>query len=55
MEDEIDLLDSIEFYELMQAYRHSRMGRPLEVIEDFRAVQNYIRENFTPKNGIKED
>lgn len=46
----VDWLDSQEFYELMQQYRHARDygpgGSPAYVVERFEAVKAYIRDQI---------
>ena len=40
------ILDSWDFYEVMQSYRHSDMTDQQEVIRTFENVQKWIRENY---------
>ncbi len=40
-----DMLESQQFYELMQQYRHEPIGAA-ECVERFEAVKAYIREHF---------
>jgi hypothetical protein len=41
-----ELLDSREFYELMQAYRHSHVIDQAFVTERFEAVKNFLRSSL---------
>jgi hypothetical protein len=47
--DKEDVLESEEFYLLMQAYRHMPVGLCKEVGKAYEDVKAFIRENFTPK------
>ena len=38
------ILDEQEFYELMQAYRHAPIERPILVIECFESVKQFIKD-----------
>lgn len=39
-----DAVDSQEFYELMQIYRHSKLADQSKVIESFENVKNFIKQ-----------
>lgn len=39
-------VDSQEFYELMQSYRHSPMANQSETVKNFEEVKSWIRENY---------
>lgn len=44
--DKVDCLETKDFYEIMQAYRHADMGDQMRVVDAFEAVKNFIRENY---------
>jgi hypothetical protein len=44
-----DSIDSQEFYELMQSYRHSPMTDQSEVVKNFEEVKKWIRKNYRKK------
>lgn len=44
-------LDSREFYEVMQAYRHAYVVDPAYVVERFEAVKSFIRSALTKGAG----
>ncbi len=48
----IDNFDNKEFYELMQSYRHSKIGSQSKVVESFEEVKTFIRDEVeeTSKN-----
>ncbi len=41
-----DVLDSQEFYEIMQKYRHSPIGEQQSVVNSFEEVKQWIRNNY---------
>ena len=41
-----DPLNTQEFYELMQTYRHSPMTNQEEVIKNFENIKIWIRKNY---------
>jgi len=48
---ENDILDTEEFYELMQQYRHCRMANQDLVTERFEKVKTFIRNNFVEREA----
>ena len=52
MKEEIDILDSKEFYELMYIYKHTFTLDQNAVVEDFEDVKDWLRKN---KDKIKHD
>lgn len=42
---EKDILDSRDFYEVMQQYRHSNMDNQEQVVKAFENVKTWIRDN----------
>lgn len=46
-----DALDSQQFYELMQAYRHAPMADQPGVVAAFEAVQGFVRNTQSHKQG----
>ena len=40
-------LDEVDFYDLMQAYRHTSMADQDETVERYEAVKDWIRKNYT--------
>lgn len=43
---ENDPLESEEFYNLMQTYRHTCVGAQAEVVAVFEDIKTFIRNNF---------
>ena len=41
-----ELLETQEFYEVMQQYRHSPMSEQDKVVENFENVKQWIRDNL---------
>ena len=41
-----DKLDTQEFYEVMQQYRHSNANNQEQVVKSFENVKTWIRDNF---------
>ena len=46
---EEDVLDSEEFFNLMQAYRHAQIYEQEKVMAAFDNVKSYVRNNFGKK------
>lgn len=46
-----DFLDSQDFYELMQRYRHSPAVPQESVVQAFEAVKEYVRKHFVSYKG----
>lgn len=44
--DDVDILEDIEFYDLMQEYRHSPITDQKLTSEKFENVKNWIRKNY---------
>jgi len=49
-QEEDDILDDIDFYELCNIYRHMPLGNQKKTTEAFEDIKKFIRENFLPKN-----
>ncbi len=49
-----DFLDSQDFYELMQAYRHARVEDQKRVCECFETVKSKILENANDEPFVSE-
>lgn len=45
-----DCLDSQEFYNLMQAYRHSNISEQSNVSKSYASIKEYLRNNFRRLN-----
>ena len=45
-----DKLESQEFYELMQAYRHVPLADQKSVVSAFENIKKFIRKNYKPCN-----
>jgi len=41
-----DILDSQDFYEMMQMYRHAQMKDQTKVVQNFEKVKQWIRDNY---------
>lgn len=39
-------LDEVDFYDLMQAYRHTPMTEQDKTVERYEAVKDWIRQNY---------
>lgn len=39
-------LDEVDFYDLMQAYRHAPMADQDKTVERYEAVKEWIRQNY---------
>lgn len=46
-----EVLDSQQFYEMMQVYRHTPIFNQKGVTEAFEAVKNFILDNAEKTNG----
>lgn len=49
-----DQLESKEFYELMQQYRHTPITEQKLTSEAFEEVKKFIESNFLPKQVVEE-
>ena len=45
---EQDILDTVDFFDLMQNYRIASMSNQENVIKRYEEVKKFIRENFKP-------
>ncbi|MCK9543433.1 MAG: hypothetical protein M0R03_15540 [Novosphingobium sp.] len=50
-----DKLDSQDFYEVMQQYRHSNMDNQEAVVKAFENVKTWIRENLLGNVQVNEE
>jgi hypothetical protein len=41
-----DRLNDVDFYDLMQAYRHTPMNDQKKTVERYEAVKDWIRQNY---------